>query len=67
MSIEINPEYKSILALKSDIEDRWTDTIAMAAAHDIQPEDIQSMIKLQATMAFNLAKTKKLLEVPYGY
>jgi SOS-response transcriptional repressor LexA/transcriptional regulator with XRE-family HTH domain len=52
-------DYKSLLAVKSDADDRWTETIALATAHGLQPEDIQNMINLQITMAFNLAKKKR--------
>ncbi|GEM_PF-549660 len=51
-------EYKSMLSVKSDVEDRWTETIALAAAHGITPEAIQNMINMHVTMAFNLAKKK---------
>lgn len=51
-------DYKSLLAVKSDTDDRWTETIELAAAHGITPEAIQNMINMHVTMAFNLAKKR---------
>ena len=51
-------EYESMLSVKSDAEDRWTETIVMATANGITPEDIQNIIKIQVNLAFNLAKNK---------
>lgn len=52
-------EYESMLSVKTDTEDRWTETIALASAHGITPEAIQNMINMHVNMAFSLSKKKK--------